>query len=294
MANSSDTNTLTRRKVLHGAASFALAFSGPPPAAQDPPLRVGIMDVIIGFPSSPDAFAAAEKVGFEGIQVMLGKSTGPDRLVLSDPDLQQRILRSSAMHHVAITSTYVDILHRDCLGSSDLARTWVRESIRITKALNAGIAELASFFKCGLNSPAEIEGLVNALRELAPEAARARVVLGSENTLSAEDNARILDRVASAAVKIWYDIGNSTNIGHFDVPKEIRFLGKQRICQIHIKDKVYLGSGDVDVKACLEAIHDIGYNGWCVFETAAPSGAPVADAGRNLKVFREIERSLSR
>jgi sugar phosphate isomerase/epimerase len=281
---------LTRRSALQGALSFA----GLAALASHERLRVGMMDVILGYPSDPDAFAVAERIGFNGIQVMLGKSTGPNQLVLSDPKLQQRILRSSIDHHVAITSTYLDILHRDCLQSNDLAKTWVRGSIRITKALNAGIVELAFFFKCGLNNPADIEGLVHALRELAPEAEREGVVLGIENTLSAEDNVRILDRVGSPAVKVWYDIGNSTNIGHFDVPKEIRFLGRERICQIHIKDKVYLGSGDVNVKACLEAIHDIRYTGWCVFETAAPTGDRVADAEKNLKIFRQIESSVNR
>ncbi len=67
---------------------------------------------------------------------------------------------------------------------------------------------------------------------------------------------------------------------------------RERICQIHIKDKVYLGSGDVNVRAC--ATHDIGYTGWCVFETAAPSGDTVSGAGKNLKLFRAMERSLNR
>ncbi len=279
----------TRRDILRGAASFALTGLR---AAKPERLRVGIMDVIFGFPSSPDAFAAAERVGFDGIQVMVGKSTGPDRLMLSDPALQQRILKASTEHHVAVTSLYLDILHRDCLQSSDAAKTWVRESIRIAKALNAGMVELASFFKCGLDRPSDIDAFVGTLRELAPEAVSAGIILGIENTLSAEDNARILDRVGSTAVKVWYDIGNSTNMGHFNVPREIRFLGKERICQIHIKDKVNLGKGDVNVRACLEAIHDIGYTGWCVFETASPTGNRVADAEENLKTFREIERAL--
>jgi sugar phosphate isomerase/epimerase len=284
----------TRRNILQGTISLALAGLAQAAQPKHERLRVGIMDVILGYPSSADAFAAAGKIGFQGIQVMLGASTGPGRLVLSDRELQQRILKSSAEHHVAITSAYLDIMHRDCLQSSEVARTWVRESIRIAKVLNAGIVELASFFKCGLNAAADIDRLVSALRELAPDALRAGVVLGIENTLSAQDNARILDIVGSSAVKVWYDVGNSTNMGHFDVPQEIRFLGKERICQIHIKDKGYLGSGDVNVKACLEAILDIGYTGWCVFETAAPSGDRVADAEKNLKIFREIEGSLIR
>jgi L-ribulose-5-phosphate 3-epimerase len=186
---------LTRRSAIRAALLFALAES--PSIASRPRLRIGMMDVILGYPSSPEAFAVAKRVGFDGIQVTIGKSIGPNRLVLSAGELQQRILRSSRDHHVAITSTYLDIMHRDCLHTSEIARTWVRESIAITKALDASMVELAFFFKCGLNTPSDIEGLVKALRELAPEAERERVVLGIENTLSAEDNARILDRVGS-------------------------------------------------------------------------------------------------
>ena len=99
-------------------------------------------------------------------------------------------------HKVAIASTYLDILHRDCLQSSEAAKTWIRQAIQITSKLNASIVELAFFFKCGLNNAHDIDAVVGALRELAPEAHAANVLLGIENTLSAEENARILDRVA--------------------------------------------------------------------------------------------------
>jgi L-ribulose-5-phosphate 3-epimerase len=280
----------TRRDTLLGALS--LTCSLPFAVRVRPHLKVGIMDVILGYASSPEAFTMAKRLGFDAIQVSVGKPTGDDRLLLSDGKLQSRILHSSATTQVGIASTYLEILHRDCLKSSPLARTWVREAIRITKTLNAGMVELASFFKCGLNNPSDIDGTIAALRELAPLAEQSGVILGIENALSAEDNLHILDRVGSPAVKIWYDVGNSTNMGHFDVPREIRLLGKDRICQIHIKDKVYLGKGDVDVKGCLEAIADIGYTGFCVLETAVPTGNRVADAATNLKLLREIEGTL--
>jgi sugar phosphate isomerase/epimerase len=282
---------ITRREAIKSGLSLAAA--GVLNARTYQPLRLGIMDIILGFGSSPEAFAVAQKIGFEGVQVMIGKPTGPDRLVLSDPARQQQILQASSEQHVAITSTYLDVMHRDCLQSAQIARTWVRESIRITKVLDAKMVELAFFFKCGLHTKQDETGLVDALRELAPEAERAGIILGIENTLSAEDNMHLLDRVGSPAVKIWYDVGNSTNMGHFDVPKEIRTLGKDRICQMHIKDKTDLGTGDVNVRGCIEAIHDIGYTGWCVFETAAPTGDRVADAARNLKIFQKVEQSLN-
>jgi sugar phosphate isomerase/epimerase len=282
---------ITRRNAIKSSLSWAAA--GVLNARTYQSLRVGIMDVILGFGSSPEAFAVAQKIGFEGVQVMIGKPTGPDRLLLSDPTREEQILKASKEHSVAITSTYLDVMHRDCLQSAPVARTWVRESVRITKALDAKMVELAFFFKCGLNTQQDVKGLTDALRELGPEAERAGIILGIENTLSAEDNMHLLDSVGSPAVKIWYDVGNSTNMGHFEVPKEIRTLGKDRICQIHVKDKTDLGEGAVDVRGCIEAIHDIDYMGWCVFENATVTGDRVADAARNLKIFRKIEQSLN-
>ena len=74
-----------------------------------------------------------------------------------------------------------------------------------------------------------------------PEAEKAGVILGLENTISAEDNVRIMDRARSKAVLVYYDIGNSTKAG-FNVAREIDWLGKKRICQMHFKDNPnYLG-----------------------------------------------------
>lgn len=50
------------------------------------------MDVILGYSSSLEAFTVAKRVGFDAIQVSLGQPTGTDRLLLSDHDLQSRIL----------------------------------------------------------------------------------------------------------------------------------------------------------------------------------------------------------
>jgi sugar phosphate isomerase/epimerase len=59
-----------------------------------------------------------------------------------------------------------------------------------------------------------------------------------------------------------------------------------------VKDKGYLGSGAVDVKGCLKAARDIGYTGWFVFKTSAPTEDRVADAANNLHIFRSIEAAI--
>ena len=134
---------------------------------------------------------------------------------------------------------------------------------------------------------AEQDHLSAIIKELVPQAEKAGLVFGFENTLSAEVNARMLDRVASPAFKVFYDVGNLTRAG-FDVLKEIRWLGKGRICQIHLKDKGYLGEGTVNFPEVMRAIRDIGFQGFANLETASPSGSVDADVRRNLAYLRRL------
>jgi sugar phosphate isomerase/epimerase len=127
----------------------------------------------------------------------------------------------------------------------------------------------------------------DVLRELAPAAEKAGVVLGLENTLSARDNVRIMDRTKSPAVLTYYDVGNSSSFG-YDVVKEIRWLGRTRICEVHFKDNPhYLGEGKIDFKAVIDALTDVGFDGWAQLETESPMSVE-ADMRRNLKFIRSL------
>src|SRR5581483_5518864 len=137
--------------------------------------------------------------------------------------------------------------------------------------------------------PGDRDAVGDALRTLAPEAEKAGVILAVENTISAEDNARILDRARSRSVQVYYDVGNSTNAG-FDPAREIRWLGKQRICQIHLKDNpAYLGEGKINFRDVIDAIHGIGFTGYANLETDTHPGSTVeADMKRNLAFVRKL------
>jgi sugar phosphate isomerase/epimerase len=187
-----------------------------------------------------------------------------------------------------IISTYIDILHVDCLKNEPRAMKWVAEGIEITRKLDAKILMLVFFGKCALTSAADQDAVVGPLKELAPVAQNAGVILGFENTISAADNIRVLDRVASPALKVYYDVGNATNMGGFDAPEEIRQLGRERICQFHFKDKGYLGEGKVDFTAVMQAIASIRFDGYAVLETSSPSGSVNEDVRRNLEFVRRI------
>lgn len=275
---------ISRREFLAAAGAAAM----PAPETR---LRIGVMDGVLRQSGKPEAIATAKSFGAAGVQATIGRSTDGERLPLEDPELQARYRAESKKHGVPVDATYLDILHVNCLKNDALARKWVLKGIGITAALNAPILMTVFFGKCSLTTRQEVDYAADIFKELAPEAAKARVVLGFENLLSAEDNLRALERVNSPAFRIYYDAGNSTNTGGFDAAREIRLLGRGGICQFHFKDKGYLGEGKVDYPAVLKAIRDIRFEGYANLETNAPSGNPQADLRRNLDYLHSLMRA---
>jgi len=250
-------------------------------------LKIGVMDTVFRMAGKPEAVGVAKKLGLAGVQVTLGRSTDGKTLPLEDASVQAAWRAASKEHGIPLDSTYIDMLHADCLKDNPNAPMWVRKGIEITKNLNAPILMLVFFGKCQVLLRPELDRAIGLLKELAPEAERAGVVLGFENTSSGADNRYALDQVKSKAFKVWYDVGNSTYNG-YDVPAEIRALGKERICMFHIKDKGYLGEGQVNVPEVLRAIDAIGFEGFANLETTSPSGDVVADTRRNAEYLRKL------
>lgn len=274
---------ISRRAFVGAAFAGATATFGAKPSK----LKIGVMDTVFRMPGKPESVALAKKIGLAAVQVTLGRSADGKTLPLEDSSLQSRWRAASREHGIPLDSTYLDMLHQDCLKDNPNAPMWVRKGIQVTKALGAPVLMLVFFGKCQVLQRAELDRTIAILRELAPEAERAGITLGFENTSSGADNRYALDQVKSKAFKVWYDVGNSTYNG-YDVPAEIRALGRGRICMFHIKDKGYLGEGKVDVPAVLRAIDDIGFDGYANLETTSPSGDVEADTRRNLEYLRKL------
>lgn len=279
--------TMTRRSLLRCTAGAAAAL--PMVRAASAKLRIGITDWNLKMTVKPEAVPTAARLGFDGVQVSCGRRITGDKMPLDNPDLVAEYLELAAGNHIALDGTCVDRLHDNGLKSDKLASKWVSDAIRLTKALHTRVALLPFFGKWALETRAEMDYTADALRELGPEAEKAGVVLGLENTISAEDNVRVMERSRSKAVLVYYDVGNSTKAG-FDVVKEIRWLGKDRICQFHLKDNPhYLGEGTIPFPAVIQAIRDIGFDGYANLETDAHPNMDVgAEQKRNLEFIRRL------
>jgi sugar phosphate isomerase/epimerase len=251
-------------------------------------LKIGVTDWNLKQTGKIEAVRLAKLLAFEGVEVSLGRKPVDGKLPLDDAELQAQYLSEARKHDIELAGTCLDTLHVNYLKNAKLGQKWVADGIGLTKALNAKVMLLPFFGKGALTTREEMDFVADALRELAPAAEKAKVTLGLENTISAEDNVRIIERARSKALKVYYDVGNSTR-GGFEVEKEIRWLGRKRICQFHLKDNPhYLGEGNINFAGVLKAIRDIDFDGFGNLETACPSNSVEADMKRNRAFVRRV------
>ncbi|MBI4605692.1 MAG: sugar phosphate isomerase/epimerase [Planctomycetes bacterium] len=255
--------------------------------AEPKSFKVGGCDWSLGKEGDPAAFRVAKAAGLDGVEVSCGK--GKDALPISDPARRKVTLEEAKAHGLAIPSTCLEVLHRDGLKDHPDALKWVRQAIEPTRALGAKVVLLPFFGRQTIEKRSEQEAVAGRLKEVAPEAEKAGVVLGLEDTISAKDNAWILDRVKSPAVKVYYDVGNSLRWKH-DVYAEVPWLGKDRVCQIHLKDKGYLGKGDIDFPRFLETVLRSSFDGWLLLETVIVKSAE-EDFAANARYVRDVVKA---
>jgi L-ribulose-5-phosphate 3-epimerase len=314
---------LDRREFLYTAGSAVCASLVPGVAAAARPQprrepRVGMTDWNLGSPADPARILSAAQVGLDGVQVSVG--TAPDSIPLRHAAVRRQYLELGQRHGIAYPSTAAGgILNRIPLRSEPQAAVYVIDAVEAAAALGATNI-LIAFFSTGdlrlrdamgelrnvstglykeyaLDEPG-VTRVVEALRQIAPRARDAGIMLGLENTLTARQNLDILDRVGSEMVKVYYDVGNSTAYG-YDVPGEIRLLGNDRICEIHIKETLGLddpmvrmlggpASGGVDFPAVAAACRDIGYDKWYVLETSGRESRFEEDSRTNIAFVKRL------
>ena len=91
----------TRRRLL--AASLAPRRRA---------LSIGVMDGIMKLGSRPESVRKAAELGFEGLQVTLGRGNAPFR---ENPALAREFASEAKAARLPVVSTYIDTLHQFCL-----------------------------------------------------------------------------------------------------------------------------------------------------------------------------------
>ena len=233
----------------------------------------------------------AKRGGVEGIQI--GEHKEADVLGIAMPERRAHYKRVMQETGVPVCSIMMGLFNNYPLATDPRAVQWMEQCIDTAKELGTDNILLAFFAKGdllheGKLKEAEFAEAVKRIKAVAPRAKDAGVSLAIENYLNAEQNMKMLDAINHEAVSIYYDVYNTGITMKHDSPAEIRRL-KGRISQFHYKNGgEYLDANRPHFEAVTAAIKDIGYKGWIVLETSAPSKDALADAKRNADYVRSL------
>ena len=302
---------LEQTGILLTAASSVGAMTGRAAIAE--PLAgaagIGMCDWNLGPMCDPEQIPKAAEANLQGIQVSLGRN--PDEIILTDPAVRQRYLELGRRHGISFHSVALGLFNTYPLATDPRCAVWVIDAIEAAAVLGAGnvlmaffgngdmrekdeqgefINEAAGQFASYRLNERHVTSVVETLKQIMPRARDAGVALGLENTITAKQNLEIIDRVGSEWLQIYYDLGNSTGNG-YDVPAELRMIGNDRLCEVHLKDwdTPLLGSEEasVDTAAAAAALRDISYDKWLVLETSGREGHFMEDTRANVAWARQ-------
>jgi sugar phosphate isomerase/epimerase len=267
-------NLLKRASLAAASAPFCRALLW---ADEPRRFKIGACDWSLRLAGNPAALELARQIGLDGVQVTFGKPGAAHDL--RQADVRRTYLAAARQHRVQIASLGMGVLNNEPYVSVPEAETWVADCVQVMPELGVKVVLLAFFGKGDILGQPELEKeVIRKLKQVAPRAEQAGVVLGIESWLNAADHLRILDAVGSPAVQVYYDVANMTERG-YDISQEIRLLGRERICEIHCKENGrLLGQGKVDFARFKESIDEIGYRGWLIIEGAIPTGGSVRES----------------
>ncbi len=279
-------NSRGTRRAFFGSAALGLGAAGaggsqPTPAEQQRiPLKIGHRAAHMNMVGNFDVFKLVRQIpGLLGVELQVTAGS-PN---LRDWDAVRRYKRESQRWGVMIPSLAGLWDRGVSIRNSPLAGLNLVQAIRVAEFLGAGVI-LAAFFRENapdMEDESSYGPVVDLLRAAAPSAADAAVTIGLENSLSPAHNKKLVDLVGHPSVKVYYDLYNMAHYGHgSEVISGITLLGKERICQVHVKndDKLISEPGPFDWAEALGVLSDIGYDGWHVFETKHSSRQNVVEA----------------
>lgn len=252
-------------------------------------LKISACDWSLGKSSDSGSFAVAKAIGLDGVQLNLGNTE--NNLHLRQRDVLDKFIAASKETGVAISSVAIAEMNRVPYKSDSRADQWVSDAIDVAAICGVKVILLAFFDKGDLRN--DLNGVANVIKKLkavAPKAEKQGIYLGIESYLSAPQLIRLMDNVGSPNIKVYYDFRNSADAG-YDVIQELKQLGKDRICELHMKENgLLLRYGPLDWTKIADTLIAMDYvgSGWMQIEGANPRGADVVDSyQQNLAFLKE-------
>ncbi|MEI6950033.1 sugar phosphate isomerase/epimerase family protein [Paraflavisolibacter sp. H34] len=244
-----------------------------------PRYKIAVVDLMILKRQKLSAFQLAKDLGADGLEVDMGglgqRETFDSQL--ANPDTRKQFLDKAKELNLEICSLAMTGFYAQSFATRATYQRMVQDCIDTMKAMNVKVAFLPLGIQGDLKkNPGLRPAIVERLKVAGKMAEEAGVVIGIETALDAAGEVQLLQDIGSPAIKIYFNFANPLSEGR-DLYRELKILGKDRICMIHCtnKDGVWLQNDkQVDMKKVKKTLDKMKWKGWLVIERSRDQTDP--------------------
>ncbi len=242
-------------------------------------------------------FQLAKDIHADGIEMDMGPLGSRPQFdnKLRDPHFQELFPRTADSLGIEVPSVAMSGFFAQSLLKRENYRELVQDCLNTMKHMKSQVAFLP-LGGCGkewVTDPVLRAELFHRLHTIGEMAKREGKVIGIRTGLDAKESKRMLKEIHSDGIKIYYNLQDAVD-SHRDVCRELKVLGKDRICQIHasLTDSVTLDKDPrINMRQVVKTLKQIGWRGWLVVERSRDASR-VRDVrynyGTNINYLREI------
>ena len=246
---------------------------------KDQRYKIGLIDLMLLKRQKLGALTLTKQIGADGVEVdMGGLGNRPtfDNQLLVDSIRNQFMSKAKELNIELFSLAMTGYYAQSFCNRTEYIQS-IQDCIQTMKWMNVKVAFLPLGVQCDLKKNPEVrDSVVARLRVAGSMAKQAGVVIGIETALPARDEVKLLKEIGSKNIQIYFNFSNPLKEGR-DLVKEIKILGKNRICMIHCtnKDSVWLQNDrQIDMNKVKKTLDRIGWTGWLVIERSRDASKP--------------------
>lgn len=241
--------------------------------------KIGLIDLMLLKRQKLSALALTKELGADGVELdMGGLGNRPtfDNKLMNDTIRQEFVNKAKELNiqisSLAMTGYYA----QSFCGRTEYIRS-IRDCITTMQKMNVKTAFLPLGVQCDLRkNPSVRESVVSRLKVAGQMAEEAGVVIGIETALTAKEEKKLLKEIGSPAIQIYFNFSDPLKEGR-DLYKELKVLGRKRICMIHCtnKDSVWIQNDpQLDMVKVKKLLDKMKWEGWLVIERSRDAKQP--------------------
>lgn len=241
--------------------------------------KVAVIDLMLLKRQKLGAIPLAREVGADGLEIDmggLGKRPTFDNKLLID-SIRKQFKDKAKEEGIEFSSVAMTGYYAQSFCQRDSFERSIGDCITTMNLLGVKTGFLPMGVQCDLvKDPSLRNAVVERLKLVGKMAEAAHVVIGIETPLPAEEEVKLLKEIGSPAIKIYVNFADIIASGR-DIHRELKTLGRKRICMIHCtnKDGVWLEQDpEIDMYAIKKTLKKIRWRGWLVIERSRDAKEP--------------------